>query len=264
MIGIKAEGMKQVQKMLARHGGKARRALAIAINQTSLAVMRAERKEMKATFKHATPWTLRALAYYQASAKDQVIRGAVYINRPNRMKLHYLEPRVWGSTRRLRGMEEALGLGELIPTKYMRRTASGLMSVGQIRQILSVLGRAERAAGYDANMTARSMRRGKERDYVRITKRWGKIVPGVYQRVAGEGRALNKTARRWMKNKARSYQWGNRGFVTKARGLVPVLLKGRAHKYPADFNFYGVARAVIKRELVRKFRATLGRFLREP
>lgn len=269
-IEIKITGMAQVKKLLSEHGRRAKRALAVAMNQTCVQIMQAERKEMRRSFSQPTPWTLRSLAYWQASADN--LQAEVYLNKPSRMHEHYLQPLVSGTTRKLKGFERGIAMSELVPSKYIRRDSRGNVNTGQIRQILSVLGAAEHTSGYSANMTRRSAGRGKQRDYVVIRHRRGRLIPGVYKREAVTGREFGAGERRLLANKSRAYQRGRTAMsggrlfsrVVRARRLVPMLLAGRHHRYQRIFDFYGVAQRVIRRTLLPRFRATLRKFLRNP
>ena len=77
------------------------------------------------------------------------------------MGAHYLVPQVDGGQRKLKGFERAIGEGELVPALGAKLNQYGNVSPGQIRQILSVLGKAEASAGYSANITSRSRRRNR-------------------------------------------------------------------------------------------------------
>ena len=270
MISIQLTGSRQVARRMAQHGRRAHRAMAEALNRTAYQIMRAEQKEMRRIFDKPTPYSIKSLEYDQATADD--LRASVWFNRPLRMRKHYLEPQVigHGGPRSLKGFERAIGMGELVPSRFVKRDRYGNVSMGVIRQLLSVLGKAESGAGYSANITARSRRRNtKERDYVVIKRGHGRLRPGVYKRTVQAGREFTAQERRIFTAKSRAYQRGlvrgNFSRVTRARGLMPVLLKGRTGAaVRSRLDFYGVAKRTANRVLVRTFNATLDRYLRMP
>lgn len=264
IVRISAYDTRSVAALMLRYGRRAQRAMARAMNTTCREVMKAEKQEMQRTFKNLRPWTLRALAYQPA--ETDYLQAEVYLNRPIRMSEHYLTPEVEGTVRALKGFERAIGLDHLVPTKYMPRDSTGAVSMGVMRQILSVLRRAESHAGYAANITARSRRRNtKERDFVLI-REGNHIPPGIYRRTVKPGYGRSDLATRPQGyDLSRAWQGGRRRPTNdiRARGLAPYLLKGKGAPYRQIFDFYGVARRVVAANLEPEFRKILNRYLRE-
>lgn len=260
MISIDINGIDDVKKALEDAPKKARRACAIALNQTARAIWLESKEEMKRVFDSPAPYTLRSPAYDKATTSN--LEAKVYYVEPERMKDHYLVPQVEGGSRKLKGFERGIGLGQLVPTRVgAQMDQRGNMSVGQIKQIVSVLGKAETSSGYMANITERSAKRNtKQRDYVIIKSgnRAG-LIPGVYQRFAQIGKGIDaKTSRRFGIRGARAYQYGrSKGkwkSFTRARGLRPVLLVGRTGQQVKPlFDFYGMANKVYDKEFMQRF-----------
>ena len=202
------------------------------------------------------------------------------------MGAHYLVPQVEGESRKLKGFERAIGLGELVPAMGAKLNRYGNVSIGQIRQILSVLGKAQTSSGYSANITNRSRRRNtRERDYVVIDRRQhGNLLLGVYQRYQS-GVGFGAKTKRTFLDRSKSYQKGNRKVairdpktgrilrwvsteskiqsVVRARGLRPVLLAGRTgRRVKPLLDFYGVAHRTFNQHFEPMFKATLDTFLK--
>lgn len=265
-ITIVVAGQSQVAEALAAFPGKAHRACAVALNKTGKLIKEAEVAEMKAVFDTPTRYTLNSLQLTPAT-KDN-LQATVWFKEPDRMGQHYLLPQVDGGQRRLKGFERGVGLGELTPALGAKLNQYGNISPGQIRQILSVLGRAEIAAGYSANITDRSRRRNtRERDYVVIDRRQrGNLPQGVYQRFQ-TGAGFGAKTKRTFLDRSKTYQKGRtRGrfaSVIRARGLRPVLLAGRTgRRVKPLLDFYGVAQGTFKQRFEPLFWDTLNTFLK--
>jgi len=265
MINVKIEGVEEVNKALKDLPGKSQRACASALNTTAYEVLKKSKEEVKKTFDRPVPFTIRSAAYDKAKKDNLEVK--VYYAEPERMKTHYLVPQVEGGSRKLKGFERALDLGELVPAMGAKIDKYGNISSGQIRQILSVLGKAEGAAGYSANITGRSRKRNaKDRDYVLIKHKHGKLYPGVYQRFQ-TGVGFGAKTKRTFADRSRSYQKGiTRGrysSVIRARGLRPILIQGRTgHNVKPQYDFYGMANNVINKNFVPTFLETLDRFMK--
>lgn len=253
---------KGVEAALAAIPGKAHRACATALTQTGKEIKLAVVGQMKQVFDRPTKYTLNSLQLDPAT-KDR-LQAAVWFKTPDRMGQHYLEPQVVGGARKLKGFERAISGMELVPGAGVRLDKHGNMPIGQVRQILSVMGKAESSAGYAANLTARSARRNrKDRDYVYIPKKHGKLWPGVYQRV--------QTARGFGAKTKRSLAFGTyqrgrtRGKISsaiRARGLKPIMIVGRTGKQVKPrLDFYGVASRTFDKVFEQRFWDTLHKYL---
>ncbi len=265
-ITIVVAGQTEVAKALAAFPGKAHRACAVALNKTGKLIKEAEVAEMKAVFDSPTSYTLNSLKLTPAT-KDN-LQATVWFKQPDRMGQHYLVPQVDGGQRKLKGFERGVGLGELTPALGAKLNRYGNVSFGQIRQILSVLGKAETAAGSNSNITDRSRRRNtKDRDYVVIDNRQrGHLPLGVYQRFQ-TGVGFGAKTKRTFLDRSKSYQKGrSRGrfaSVIRARGLRPVLLVGHTGRQVKPLlDFYGVAQRTFKQRFDPLFRDTLTTFLK--
>lgn len=268
MIEITAKGIADVDRMLAAFPKQASRALELSLDGTAREIKKDVQAEMRRVFDRPKPFTINSLKL--TLTQNHNMLASVWFLEPKRMKQHYLVPQVEGGQRNLKGHEYAIGLGRLAPTKIgARLDAYGNVSTGQIRQMMSVFGKAEVSAGYMANMTARSARRNtKERDYVIIDRRQrGHLPLGVYQRFAQAGREIDaKTARKFGTRGSKAYQMGrSKGkwqSITRARGLRPVLLAVPPHQVVKPLlDFYGVANLTYERTFLPLFWRHLNRLV---
>jgi len=267
-LNVAVSGSKEATTALTAIPGKAHRACAIALNKVGKIVKEAEIKEMKSVFDNPTRYTLNSLQLTPATKND--LNATVWFKEPDRYKdnPHYLLPQVVGGVRHLKGFEQGIALGELVPAMGAKIDRHGNVSMGQIRQILSVLGKAETSAGYMANITTRSRRRNpRERDYVVIDRRQrGNLPLGIYQRFQ-TGTGFGAKTKRTFLDRSKSYQKGRRrgrfSSVIRARGLRPVLLVGRTgHQVKPLLDFYGVAHRTFKQHFEPLFWDTLDTFLK--
>lgn len=212
----------------------AKRALEIALDKTASDIRDGVVAEMKRVFDNPTKFTLDSLKVTRT--KNHNMEASVWFKEPDRMEDHYLIPQVDGGPRKTKGFERALNDNMFIPGRGAKLNKHGNISQGQLRQILSVLGRAELTPGYQANITRKSsVRNKKARDYVFLPEgsRGGRLPPGIYERVAQKGSGFGGRAKKKMK-KFGTYQKGARRrkffSVIRARGLKPILLLGRQKK----------------------------------
>jgi len=262
MIAINIKGVDVVRTMLAAAPKQASRAAEIALDFTAKAIRDDLKKEMRTVFDRPTPFTLNSLQV--TPTRGHNMQASVWFKEPARMGQHYLVPQVEGGARKLKGFERGVDLGELIPTRIgAKLDRYGNISAGQIKQIMSVLGKAETSAGYMANITARSRKRNtKERDYVVIDgQQRGRLPLGVYQRVQS-GVGFGAKTKRTFLDRSKSYQKGRtRGrfaSVIRARGLKPILLEGHTgHAVKPLLDFYGVAHRTFGQVFEPKFSDTL-------
>ncbi|MGD9949321.1 MAG: hypothetical protein AB7U29_12705 [Desulfobulbus sp.] len=282
MFTFNIKGIKELEEKLKSLPGKADRAAVVALNKTGKAVKEEIRKEMQRVFDKPTRYTLNSLQL--TPARKGELEARVWFKEPDRMQQHYLVPQVEGGERKEKGFERAIGVGQLYPTGYGRPNLYGNVSVGQIRQILSVLGRAETGAGYSANLTAASAKRNrKDRDYVVIRKRHGRLYPGVYQRFQtgpGFGAKTKRTIGSfgtWQKGNrkvavrdpktGRIVRWVTPGnsrvqSIIRARGLKPIFLKGKGASVTPLLPFYDIAQQVFDKQFEKTFIEILNKFLK--
>lgn len=230
---------REVKKLLAALPATASRAAEKAIDQTAKAIKKAIRKELRRVFDRPTPYTLNSLKV--TLTKNHNMIASVWFKEPDRMGQHYLVPQVDGGERELKGFERSIGQQQFIPGKAVKLNAYGNISTGQIRQIMSVLGLADRP-GYQANVTTKSAKRNtKQRDYVYLPNRWGKLPPGIYRRTT-KGVASTAGQRRKAKVGFGTYETGKRKAVVRARGLEPIMLVGRTGASVKPLlDFYGIS-----------------------
>ena len=256
MITVSVDS-KKVSEMLASFPKEAGRAAEIALDRTAYDIRDGIKDEMKTVFHRPVPYTLNSLKVTRT--KNHNMQASVWFKEPDRMEDHYLVPQVEGGKRKLKGFERALLRNKFIPGRGARMTKAGNISPGQIRQVLSVLGRAE-MAGYQANITSKSARRNKkQRDYVFLHQgsSKGKLPPGVYQRVSTKGSGFGGKARKTLAG-AYAYQKGRRRgrlySVVRARGLKPIMLLGRQNKPVKPLlPFYETAERIHKRKFLKHF-----------
>ncbi len=279
---ITLKGAKELEKLLKSVPKKAERAAVVALTKTGQAIKKEMQREMKALFDKPVKYTLNSLQLDPATKARPEAR--VGFKSPDRMQQHYLVPQVEGGPRKLKGFERGVGLGELTPAMGARMTQAGNVSPGQIRQIMSVLGKAETSAGYSANLTARSGRRNlSPRDYVVLHHPHGRLFPGIYQRFqtgTGFGARTKRSIGRFG-----TYQRGTRKVavrdprtgriirwvspasriqsIVRARGLRPVMLQGKQNKPVTPLlPFYDIARDEFNKTFPKIFQETFEKFLK--
>lgn len=260
MINITIDD-KAVKRMLQTMSKTAMRAAELALDWTAHDIKIRERQEMLKVFDRPTQYTMRSI--HITPTQNHNMQASVWFETPDRMKQHYLWPQVEGGQRKMKGFERAFGQ-KFIPGKAATMTPHGNVLTGQIWQILSVLGKADRTGGigWTANITKKSARRNKkQRDYVYLPlgSRRGGLPPGIYRRVAAAGKDVDaKVSRRFGLRGAKTYQYGRtKGkfqSFTRARGLEPILLVGRQSAAVKPlFKFYEVAEAVFQKNFRKHF-----------
>jgi hypothetical protein len=263
MINMDIKGVPGVKAALKSHPGKAERAAAIALSMTAkYDVKPGIQMEMKRVFKNPTRYTLNSLYIKYAKASD--LTAVVWFKEPDRMGEHYLVPQVEGGPRKLKGFERVLGNKEYIPGHGVRLNVYGNVSAGQIRQFLSVLGKAEHVAGFSANITERSRKKNKkERDYILLTKKHGKLPPGVYKRVQ-TARGFGAKTKATFADRSKTYQRGRVKKVIRARGLKPIMIQGKTGKPVKPLlDFYGIATITFNKNFAPRFWAKFNQLIQQ-
>lgn len=259
MITVRVED-KAIKKLLADMPKLATRAAEKALDATAGKIKDELVAEMRRVFSNPVPYTLNSLKVTRT--KNHNMQASVWFKEPDRMGQHYLEPQVEGTERKLKGFERGLLNNKFIPSRYADLNSHGNINAWTYRQILSVLGRAELAAGYQANITTKSAKRNlKERDFVFLHKGSGKLPPGIYRRVIAAGKQVEDAAsKRLGLRGAKAYQYGSSigkfKSIVRASGLKPVLLIGRQHaKIQPRLKFYEIGRKVYADQFVETFLA---------
>lgn len=266
MITIQIDGIPEVTALLKQYPVQATRALEIAVDKMAAEVKDAIKPEIQRVFDRPVPWTINSLKV--TPSKNHNMQAIVWFKEPERkgrsMTQHYLIPQVEGGVGPLKGFERALDGRRFVPGKAARLDRYGNISVGQIKQILSVLGRADYAAGSTSNITERSKKRNrKPRDYVWLKNGHGKLPPGIYERYqtkAGFGAKTKKSLPFGEYQKGR--QRGRFASVIRARGLRPVLIQMKGTpSYRQRLPFYEIAKKVIDVRLPVLFASEFSRRL---
>ena len=266
MINITIDD-KAIKRMLQTMPKTAIRAAEHALDQTAYAIHKEITATLPKVFNSPTPYTKRSLRY--TKTRNHNMTASVWFREPGTAE-HYLVPQVEGTERHLKSSEKALYKQKFVPSRSLQLDRYGNVSWGVWKQILSVLGRAEMTAGYQANVTKKSARRNtKQRDYIFLPRgsKSGKLPPGIYRRVAVAGKTVDaKVSRRFGLLGAKTYQYGrSKGkfqSITRARGLQPVLIKGRQHaKTTPRLPFYTIAGKVYDDKFESLFYAKLNQLV---
>jgi hypothetical protein len=263
---------RQIRKLIAALPKSAGRAAEIALDKTAQAIRNEVKGEMRRVFDRPVPYTMNSLQI--TPTRGHNMEASVWFKDPERMSQHYLVPQVEGGPRRLKGLERAVstmagGNMELVPGAGAKLDRFGNVARGQVQQIMSVLKVSEQWSGHQSDITARSARRGKERDYVFIPRKRGRLLPGIYQRVAKGSSAIRgryssidgRTKGR--AGGAHAWQIGRKKMVVRARGLKPILLRGRTGDQVRPLlDFYGIAERVYSERFAGLFQSKLNELLR--
>lgn len=263
-VTVKVEGLREVQEAL--RGFSDRRvanALATALTRTAVAVREAEQAEMRDAFDRPTPFTLGSLFVKPATAiapqAEVGIKDNVGGARP---ATSWLRWQIGGGQRTLKAFERLLiGGGYMrnsdraVPGLAARLDAYGNLSKGQIVQILGQL-RLDSSTGSTrslpkiaagdnaktkrdkANRIRRSLGRAGGR-YVALPNGTRTLLPGIY---LNEGR-----------------DFGAKAGYGASRRLRPVIIFVSKANYEAErFDFYGVARRTVERNLQAQIERAIG------
>lgn len=262
---------KEVKALIASLDKKAMRAAEQALDKTAVAIAKEIQATMKRVFDNPVPYTLNSLKVDKT--KNHNMKASVWFKEPERMSQHYLVPQVEGGTRKEKGFERAIDHIKFIPSEYLQLDRYGNVKPQLIRQILSVLGKAEIASGFQANRTKQSATRNqKDRDFVWLPRGagGGKLPPGIYRRVI-RGNQISAKQKRFLNRQIKSgrmsagtYQQTKGGSsIARAKGLMPVLIVGRQRApIKPRLPFYDIARQVYDRDFRRTFDAILASLVR--
>lgn len=241
-IKLEIKGLDKVKSMLKVASSQLPYATALALNAVADEAKKAVQAEMRQAFESPTPWVLNSL-YVQRATKQKPEAVIEFKDRKlGETARTMVFPHVEGGPRRFKGMELRLQRAGLLPAGWFvvpgqaaQLDAFGNMNKGQITQLLNVLG-TYTEAGYnkaDDRTRARLAKGGKRAQYgqygfvwvvVRVgDARWGRVHPGVYQRV--------QTA------------FGS--------SLKPVLVFVQSAQYKRRLDFYGTVRGVHAKSMSR-------------
>lgn len=221
-------------------------AIAKALNEVAVLVKDAEKREMEKVFDNPTPYTLNSVFFKKATKQkfevNIIIRNEAAKGTP---PVKYLEPQIFGGTRRAKSSERQLREKGLIEDNMFWAAGQkakldryGNVSPGQIVQILSAL-KAFREVGYVANRSANGRTRNplnyKKKNKqigtnIFVQKEWGQsLYPGVYKRIKRDGKP----------------------------GVEPLLVFLENPQFKERFNFFRVGEEIYDKEFENKFNETI-------
>ena len=218
-------------------------ATALALTKTAQLVREAEKAEMVKVFDRPTRWTLNSL-YLDPARKDKPWAEVWLKDTGDGAAAQYLEPQIKGGARTVKRFERRLQDAGVMPRGWVaipgrgaKLDAYGNMSSQQIVTILSVMHAHHDIYQRETYISRkRAKRSGKQRDYFavlphqggnRAAENGGRLPFGVYQRIGGR--------------------------------VVTILFFAPAARYKPRFDFFGVARQVVNRELASQFKAAMQR-----
>ena len=174
-------------------------AIAKALTDTAKSTKEVLQQEMKQVFDRPTPFTLNSIFIRPATKSN--LQATVELKDRS-----YLEPQIFGGSRKLKRSERWLGNRYWTPGQAIKLNKYGNVSGGQITKILSAL---KVNPDYYQNVTTRSRKRNKNpKQYFSIIKQRGRLRPGV-----------------WMKSKT---------------GVRPMLIFVNGVSYKPRFHFFKV------------------------
>lgn len=177
-----------------------------AVNRTAEGVREEWQRQAQRVFDRPTPLTINAVLYAKASKDrlyaDVFVRDEAHKGTP---PARYLLPQVEGGSRGAKGLERLLQRRGLlaqgmfaVPGRGAPLDRYGNVKSGTVRQILSQL-QAGGEQGYTSNEAAedrekrllREQKRGHVKRFFAVTKKRGRLRPGIYQRTTtGFGSAV--------------------------------------------------------------------------
>lgn len=207
--------------------------------------------EIGRVFDRPTPWVSSSIRYRKAT-RDKLESRVDFDGWGNKQGVtvsQVLRAEIEGGTRKLKRHEVALQRAGILPSgmAIVPGPAAvldnyGNMVAAQINQIMSYF-QAFGQQGYSANMRdgGKRLRRGNKKTgargfvYFVLQKPWGKLHPGIYQRI----------------------EFGGIGSAVK-----PVMYFVTVPKYKKSFDFYGVAYRSGREEFNQKYPIYLSEALR--
>lgn len=218
---------------------------AYALTKTGQDIKDAEFSSMAGVFDRPTKFTLNALALKPATKRDLVAEVFFKTGFSSVPAWRYLGPQVEGGARVHKAHERRLiRAGFMLSTEFavpgsgVKLDGYGNISGSTIERILSQLGAAEQAAGYQANATPKSRARAKKK----------KVGRYFVLRPDGSGRSARNVA------PGIYYRAG-------ARDIVPVIMFVRPPRYQKRFPFYETAERVFDAKFLVRAREGWDRFV---
>lgn len=169
-----------------------------AANQTAFAVRGKWAQVMPQVFDRPTPATLKAVLYKKATRQTLAAEIFIRDESPNgTAPAKYLQAQVMGGTRKHKRLEQRLTYAGILPSgmfavpgKGAQLDPYGNLPGSQINRVLSQLGARFDPTQNESETTRgrrqrREAKKGERRgDYFALKARRGRMLPGVYQRVA--------------------------------------------------------------------------------
>lgn len=223
---------REAERQLRNLGSQVDFAVALALTRTAKLAQKELRAEMARVFDKPTRYALNSL-YIQPATKSNLEARIFFkddwsVGSQGTPATYFLTPEIKGGTRFHKSSELQLIRAGLLgasqyatPGRDQPLNASGNITGGQWKQILSGMGIARRAPGYEANITRKSKKRNPKRGSVFPIGKPGR-VRGIGSRVRGQRMKI----RLW--------------FVDRAQ-------------YKKRFDFYGVGERVVKENLQGEF-----------
>ncbi len=173
-----------------------------AVNATAFATREEWKRVMPRVFDRPTALTLNAVLYKKATrgtlAAEVFIRDEAFKGVP---PSRYLQAQVSGGTRALKGFEKRLqAAGHLpagmfaVPGRGVQLDSSGNIPRGVVTAVLSGLSAQQdkyQNVSEDSTRRRRARRKARGGEYFALSRRRGKLSPGVYERIkTGFGTAV--------------------------------------------------------------------------
>lgn len=240
MISIKIEGFEKIQADLLKNQKAVEIAAQRALLKTAQSIRDAEKVEMERVFDRPTKWTLGAMKI-KVTNKFEIHVGVVDPDGYYKRAANYLGTQILGGSRRAKASEKALQHYGLMPQGWYSVPGAGAqidrygnISSGQIRQILSWFGAAERSAGSTQNMTADGRAKRRKGTKKNVGYEYFCVMPGRQKNLKQPG----------------IYQ---RFFFGHGKSIKPILIYVKQTNYSKRFDFEGTARRVADAMLSAEF-----------
>lgn len=244
MISIKIEGLEKIRADLLKNQKAVEIAAQRAILKVAEAVRNAEKNEIERVFDRPTRWTLGAMKV-KTTSKLEVRVGVIDPDGYYKRAANYLRTQIEGGSRRAKAMEVALQQYGLMPQGWFVVPGAGAqidvfgnINSGQIRQILSWFGTAERWAGSTQNMTEAGRAKRRKGTKKNVGYEYFCVLPGTQKNLKQPG----------------IYQ---RFFFGQGKAIKPVLIYVKQVRYAKRFDFEATARKVTDAMLTAEFESAM-------
>lgn len=255
MLTVKTtvRGLTSARKELKRVAMGQRIGMARGLTRTARDVQRAVQQEQLRVFNRPGAYVMRAWWVQQADARASgQVQAAVYLAKDPQYSRHPITPQVVGGNRATKRFERSLqGKAAMPPGWYAVPTENALDSGGKVRKglIQQIVAQASRQLqvgygkqlGYKQSKKEKSYRVKAQRNaggqFVFVTRRRGKLAPGVY---LAEGSGVGKKVGPFRRNT-----------------LIPLFRYVPTVIYRERLDFYGIARRIVSQVAGRNVMASL-------